>query len=155
MKLKSLLVIVVLIGVGLWYFNFFDKPEDTISKFGDSVNSLDLEGMLETLDPAQTKMARAVTGVLGTVSKAMVGVDVVDTLVPLLPFLVDYVRSNDDGSIPYIRFEYINTEMNLLRTEATVKAYLIDDTTNERQEGIFQLKKIDRKWRIMNIKDVM
>ena len=155
MKLKSLIVIVVLIGVGLWYFNFFDKPEHTINKFGDSVNSLDLEGILETLDPAQTKMARAVTGVLGTVSKAIAGVDVVDTILPLLPFMVDYVRDNDGGTMPYLRFEYISTEMNLLRTEATVKAYLIDDTTNQREESTFHLKKIDRKWRIMNIKDVM
>ena len=155
MNIKSLLVIVVLILGGAWYFNFFDNPEDTITKFGESVNNLDVEGILDTVDPAETKKFRAVTGLLGAVSYKVLGIDIVNTLLPMLPFAADYARANDDGSIPELHFEFIHTDMNLLRTEATVNAYLIDVTTNEKEEGIFHLKKIDRKWRIMNVEDVL
>ncbi|MCU9613102.1 hypothetical protein OEV98_06000 [Caldibacillus lycopersici] len=149
-------IVVLLCLVGLWYFGYFDKPEDTVAKFGDSVNSLDLDGILETLNPEETKQVRAVSNLLGTVSEAISGVNVVDTIVPLLPSLVGYVDENSDGSMPKLDFEFLHTDMNLLRTEATVEAnvqFTDENGNTEEQACTIYLEKQDRKWYIMDMVD--
>ena len=149
-NLKFLGVIIICAGVLLYYFGYFEKPEDRVEDFIEAVNNNDLREMIGMIDnPDINKMENGLS-LVGTLSDAILGIDMSELLLDFLPISESLLGS--DGMNMYL-YDVYSVDMDILRTEAIVVAEVeIEiDGSNETELWEVELEKKDREWIIKDI----
>ena len=148
-RFGGILVLLIFFGIVLSYLGYFDKPEDRVNSFLDAYNRQDLTGMMDMIDnPEVDKLGNAL-GLTGTISEALLGVNVADLLVDFMPLSEDLMGY--EGSRMFAKINSV--DMDLLRTEAKVYADVTAKFENESEQEslVFYLKKKDRNWYITDV----
>ena len=112
-------------------------PEYTVYKYIDSMNNLDLEGVLECIEPGQRAMAEGLLEVVGAITGGS-GKDVKDFLSAGTAL---YALAGEEESV-IDEIDYIVTDVEEYDDEAVVYGY--DD--NSGKELTFYLIDVDGEW---------
>ena len=120
-----------------------------MNSFLDAYNRQDLTGMMEMIDNPEVDKLQNALGLTGTISEALLGVNVADLLVDFMPLSEDLMGY--EGSRMFAQIKSV--DMDLLRTEAKVYADVTAKFENESEQDslVFYLKKKDRNWYITDV----
>lgn len=142
--------IVVLIGFLVKTFAS-DKPIEVVEKFITAVNDKDINKAVTYLDPKYEKLYKASSKVLSKVLGAPELSDIAD----ILPGFSQLAGSKDTSQITIEKV----ISQDVQKNTATIKVLLNfkekDDFgtfRNDRSNGTFTLKKINGKWKIVNMR---
>ncbi|MCA1055204.1 hypothetical protein LCM10_09410 [Rossellomorea aquimaris] len=151
-RMMLFLVVMVCAGVFLTYMGYFAKPEDRVNAFVDAYNHQDMNAMFEMVKNPEVDKMKSVLKFTGSISEALLGVNVSELLVDFLPISEDVLGYKGSR----MHAEITGSDMDLLRTEATVHAEVRtesseSDQSSEIQDLVFYLMKIDRVWYITDV----
>ena len=148
-RFRGIFLLLIFFGIVLFYLGYFDKPEDRVNSFLDAYNRQDLTGMMEMIDNPEVDKVENALGLTGTISEALLGVNVADLLVDFMPLSEDLMGY--EGSRMFAQIQSV--DMDLLRTEAKVYADVTAKFENESEQDslVFYLKKKDRNWYITDV----
>ncbi|QHE63331.1 hypothetical protein FHE72_21835 [Rossellomorea vietnamensis] len=151
-RMKLFLVVMVCAGVFLYYMGYFAKPEERVNAFVDAYNHQDMNKMFEMVKNPEVDKIKSALKFTGSISEAVLGINVAELLIDFLPISEDLLGYK--GSRMYA--EITGSEMDILRTEATVYAEVKTESnqSNEIQNLVFYLKKVDRTWYITDVKEM-
>ncbi|MEL3970798.1 hypothetical protein AAEO50_00760 [Rossellomorea oryzaecorticis] len=150
-RAKLFLVAMVCAGVFLSYMGYFEKPEDRVDAFMDAYNRQDINKMFNMVKNPEVDKMKSALKFTGSISKAVLGVDVAELLIDFLPISEDVLGYKGSRMYAVVK----GSEMDLLRTEAKVYAEVKTESKNdsEIQNLVFHLKKKDRIWYITDVRE--
>jgi hypothetical protein len=147
---KFIGIFIVCAGVFLYYFGYFEKPEDRVEDFIEAFNNNDLREMMDMIDNPDVNQLKSGLGFIGTLSDAILGVDMYELLLDFLPISEGLLGS--DGMNMNV-YDVHSVDMDILRTEATVvvEVEVESDGGYEMELWEVDLEKKDREWIIKDI----
>ncbi len=144
-----LLVIALLVGAFLAYQHFFgQQPRDTVAKFFNSLNNMDINGMVSCLDPMTEKAFKATAGLLSD----LIGFDM-QYVIDLLPSLANFGIFNYGGNeMPHVDYKILSQEIRNNQAQVTCDMTLsYSDGNTQSATGIIILEKFGSSWRIIEV----
>jgi hypothetical protein len=144
-----LLVVAILAGGYLAYRYFFgQQPRDTVAKFFDSVNEMDINAMVGCFDPTYEKAFKAVTGLLSD----YIGIDLQD-VIDIVPALYDFGLFSSGGyELQHADYRILSEEIQNNRATVTCDMTLrYSDGSTSSTTGVLILEKFGSDWRIVEV----
>jgi hypothetical protein len=144
-KILYLLAIMFILGLVGCSFLEPPKPQDTVRRFVEKTNALDVDGMLDCIDPPVAKGARSVMNVVGWATGAPVK-DII-SMFPLLKLGIGDISRIEIISMTDRRVFDARVEV-----AAQIRQVLRDPQTGQTKttNGVvsFPMKLVDGKWYI-------
>lgn len=159
---KIFIIVLISFFVLAVYVEFFtNKPEDTIEKYFESINSMDYLQLIECFEPS---VQRVSNGILG-ISSSLIGIDLEDVfsiLPAIIPLAEEESLEYDVSNIHVITYQgkYINEKFQIkseiykkivgafFADEVIVEFCVCEKYSNEKEVLQMKLKKYDMQWLI-------
>ncbi|MCH5190733.1 MAG: nuclear transport factor 2 family protein [Oscillospiraceae bacterium] len=138
----ALAVVTVTVVVGISIVNkVIDSPKNTIEKFEEAYNSLDVEGMVECFEPSVQALYSGANSLLGN----YLGVDF-NTIAALAPFIARFDEDFADQQ-PQIKIDIKDIEKTS-DTTAVVYCEMSYTYASDAEECAIEMVKVDGEWYI-------
>lgn len=130
------------------------SPGNTIRNFFNSYNKLDVDGMLDCIEPTTAKGVKALFNIADGVLGGILGVKIsVKDVLDVLPLFASFMDGYGDIKMPRINIISMSTATDGNYSDVSVKLNVVSDGQTESFSGVFEMKLIDRKWYIVNIRE--